>query len=301
MEQNHFLQFLYSVFQASEILNCLRNAIVKTIFLIKTMNTPNDKDIDKTIRFNQIIREIMKLENGNYLYRLSQFQNFVSASQYLGLYNLLTKYIPTNSKVLDWGCGNGHFSYVAVALGYQTSGFSFDSCLLSNELQKNLNYRFIQGDLQEPTVLPFIDQSFVAVVSVGVLEHVRETGGNEYDSLNEIARVLQTNGYFVCYHLPNRFSLIEFVVSLFFPNKDHHAYLYTQSQINSLFQIAGLEIVEIYRYGFLPRNILSKLPRCLRNSITFAKNYDFLDHVLSFPFSIFCQNYAVVARKTDKN
>lgn len=256
--------------------------------------------MDKTIRFNAIMREIMKLENGSNFYCLFQFQSFVSASQYLRLYNLFTKYVPTNSKVLDWGCGNGHFSYVAVALGYQVSGFSFDPCLLSNELQQNLDYQFIHGDLRDPTILPFSDRSFVSVVSVGVLEHVRETGGNEYDSLNQIARVLQTNGYFVCYHLPNRFSLIEFVISLFFPNKHHHTYRYTRSQIKFLFQKAGFEIVEIYRYGVLPRNILSKLPKYIKNSTAFAKIYDFLDNVLSFPFSILCQNYAVVARKTDR-
>jgi predicted RNA methylase len=72
--------------------------------------------MDKTIRFNAIVREIMKLENASHVYSLFQFQSFVSASQYFRLYNLFTKYVPTNSKVLDWGCGNGHFSYLAVAL-----------------------------------------------------------------------------------------------------------------------------------------------------------------------------------------
>ena len=47
--------------------------------------------MDKTIRFNAIMREIMKLENGSNFYCLFQFQSFVSASQYLRLYNLFTK------------------------------------------------------------------------------------------------------------------------------------------------------------------------------------------------------------------
>jgi len=41
---------------------------------------------------------------------------------------------------------------------------------------------------------PYLDK-FDAVVSVGVLEHVKETGGSEIGSLREIFRILKLNGY----------------------------------------------------------------------------------------------------------
>jgi SAM-dependent methyltransferase len=251
---------------------------------------------DKASEFITILRELINLEEGDAKYYLFQFQSLASASQYLDLYNLLTKHIPANSRLLDWGCGNSHFSYAACSLGYQTTGFSFDSYLLRNYLEERSNYQFIQGNIQDPINLPFSDESFDVVSSIGVLEHVRETGGNEICSLKEISRVLQNNGCFICYHLPNQFSWIEYL-ALFFPSKHHHSYRYTRPQITSIFNESGFKIIKIYRYGILPRNILSKLPKRLKNNMLFTKTYNFCDKFLSILLSFFCQNYAIVARK----
>jgi SAM-dependent methyltransferase len=260
------------------------------------MNVQSNIGRDRASRFIAILRELINLQEDDSRHSLFQFQSLASASQYLDLYDLLTKNVPANSRLLDWGCGNSHFSYASCSLGYQTTGFAFDSYLLQNSLKEKSNYQFIQGDIQEPIDLPFSDESFDTVTSIGVLEHVRETGGNEIYSLKEIARVLQNNGYFICYHLPNQFRWIE-CLALLFPAKHHHSYRYTRSQITSMFNEAGFEIIRIYRYGILPRNILSKLPKGLNNNTLFTKIYNFCDKFLSVLLSLFCQNYAIVARK----
>lgn len=260
------------------------------------MNVQSNISIDRTSRFVSILKELINLQENDARYSLFQFQSLASASQYLDLYDILTKYVPANSKLLDWGCGNSHFSYASCSLGYQTTGFAFDSYLLQNSLKEKLNYQFIQGNIQEPIDLPFSDESFDAVTSIGVLEHVRETGGNEIYSLKEISRVLKNNGCFICYHLPNQFSWIEYL-ALLFPSKHHHSYRYTRPQIRSIFNESGFEIIKIYRYGFLPRNILSKLPKRLKNNMLFTKTYNVCDKFLSILLSLFCQNYAIVARK----
>jgi len=251
---------------------------------------------NQKLNFIAITKKLIEFQGDNESYSLFQFYSFVSGAQYWKLYQLVSKYIPANGELLDWGCGNGHFSYASILLGYQTSGFSFDLFLLTKYLKEHLDYKFCQGNSQEPTVLPYADESFDAVTSVGVIEHVRETGGNESDSLRQINRVLKSDGYFICYHLPNQFSWIEFVNS-FLPHKHHHTYRYTKSQIEALFTESGFKIIEIYRYGFLPRNILGKLPNSMKYSTIFPKIYNICDNILSFLFSIVCQNYVIVARK----
>ena len=57
---------------------------------------------------------------------LLQFRSLVTAHQYLKLYRLFHRHVPKGSKVLDWGAGNGHFSYFLQRSGYETTGYSID-------------------------------------------------------------------------------------------------------------------------------------------------------------------------------
>ncbi|GAX61867.1 SAM-dependent methyltransferase [Candidatus Scalindua japonica] len=226
---------------------------------------------------------------------LLQFLSLVGAYQYRLLYRVFHKYVPTGVKVLDWGVGNGHFSFFLVKAGYKTFGYSLNMFPKGVELADE-QYRFVQGSTGDPTNLPFKDCSFDAVASIGVLEHVREIGGDEEKSLNEILRVLKPGGVFICYHLPNRYSLVE-MVSRFLPKKHHHRYRYTSSKISKLLNNAQLNLIYIKRYGFLPRNFWGRVPTFLSNSKIMALSWNTMDIFLSFLFSILCQNYVFVVRK----
>ncbi len=122
-----------------------------------------------------------------------QFQSRVGSHQYLRLYELTRRYVTPGSSVLDWGAASGHFSYFLQSSGYRATGFS----LYEEHVPKALlgdGYRLVLGDPSDPVTLPFADDSFDAVASIGVLEHVRETGGDEEASLREIGRVLRRGG-----------------------------------------------------------------------------------------------------------
>jgi SAM-dependent methyltransferase len=178
-------------------------------------------------------RTLLKFQEQDSSYNLSQFKSLITAHQYRRLYKLLERYISPGGEVLDWGCGNGHFSYFLSKFGYKAFGFSFNDFPFRQVL--NSGYEFNKGSCEDPTTLPYPDQKFDAVVSVGVLEHVRETGGSEVGSLREIFRILKFDGVFVCYHFPNQYSLIEFIASLL-SNKYHHQYRYTRQSIETLCQ-----------------------------------------------------------------
>jgi hypothetical protein len=125
---------------------------------------------------------------------------------------------------------------------------------------------------------------------------VRETGGTEHASLNEIRRVLRPGGVLLCFHLPNRYSWIEAVLRSM--GRWSHQYRFTASSIRSLTAQAGLELVAMERYAILPRNIWWwGLPRGIGASSRMARGYDWVDGVLSVVLSPVCQNYFFVARK----
>jgi len=228
---------------------------------------------------------------------LLQFGSLLGAYQYLPLYRLFRNYVPEGARVLDWGAGNGHFSYYLQRSGYRASGYS----LLDGSFLRWLpdrDYPFLRGDEREPVQLPYADGSFDAVASVGVLEHVRETGGSEAGSLAEIARVLRPGGVFACYHFPNRSSWIDWAARRV-PGKHHHEFRFTRSDIESLTAGAGLRLLEAGRYGVLPRNFGHRLPAALRRSRALAEAWDGLDSVLAVPLSTWCQNHYFVALKGD--
>ena len=152
-------------------------------------------------------------------------------------------------------------------------------------------------NLMIPVSLPYASQTFDVVLSVGVLEHVRETGGDELSSLLEIHRVLKPDGVFLCAHLPNRYSWIEAVVRhLNRPSLYTHPYRYTRKDIASLAKLAGFRTEVIRSYGLVPRNPLSTLPPRVRDSAAFVKLVDGMDDILRIVLRGLCQNHAWVGR-----
>ena len=242
-----------------------------------------------------ILAELTARANAHPEDHLLQFGSLLSAHQYLRLYGLVRRHVPEGARVLDWGTGNGHFSYFLQRSGYRASGYSFLDGSFTRWLP-DPDYSFTQGNPAEPTTLPYPDATFDAVASIGVLEHVRETGGTEAGSLREIARVLKPGGRFVCFHFPNRWSWIDSAARRV-PGLHRHDYRYSRSEIAELTAGAGLILVDAGRYGFLPRNFGAHLPHPFRYSRGPARAWDAMDALLSLPFSPVCQNYYFVARK----
>lgn len=249
--------------------------------------------------FREIQDELMEshARNGN----LAQFGHRLSAHQYLRLYRLVAAYVEQGSAVLDWGAGNGHFSYFLVRSGYRASGYGFGPLPQVCSAFAADAYAYKVADPATPTSLPYDDESFDAVASVGVLEHVRETGGDEVESLRQIHRILRRGGLFICFHLPNRSSWIEGALRLV--RRWSHRYRYTAEDIHMLAESASLKVVELRRYAILPRNIWwwGRGRRGVSTSLCLARLYDGLDDLLSRLASPVCQNYLFVARKNGES
>jgi SAM-dependent methyltransferase len=245
---------------------------------------------------DRVLHELMdRAERG--AMTLPQFRSLAGLRQYRRLHRMARRHLPPGARVLDWGTGYGHFSYFLTRAGYRATGFALEGVSGAAWLGEPYE-RFVGGDPAEPVRLPFADAEFDAVASVGVLEHVRETGGSEAASLAEIVRVLKPGGVFLCYHFPNRTSWIDFAARRV-PGKHHHLHRYDRADIGRLTRAAGLELLETARYGILPRNGLARLPAGLRRARWTADLWDGLDAALGAALGPLCQNLAFVARRPE--
>jgi SAM-dependent methyltransferase len=196
-------------------------------------------------------------------------------------------------RALDWGCGNGHFSYFLTRQHIATTGFTFDNFPVF--LESEPLFCFVKGSISEPMKLPIPDSSFDVVFSVGVLEHVHETGGSEMESLREIRRILKHGGRFVCFHFPNKYQWVETLGKPLGLLEHFHQRKYTRKYIERLTEQSGFRIVEIGRYNFFPRNQLRFLPDMLTKQDIVVYLFESLEWLASHLLSCFCTNYYFVA------
>jgi SAM-dependent methyltransferase len=226
---------------------------------------------------------------------VDQFDNLATHAQYAVPYELTARHVRPGDTVLDWGCGNGHFSMLLETLGARVTGYSFEASPAC--MSRSATFVHVRGSESSPRNIPFPDRTFDCVCSVGVLEHVWETGGDEASSLREIERILKPGGIFLAFHLPNRLGWVEPTFRAVGVRWHFHRRRYGAAQIRALWRGAHLDVVDLGTYNFLPRNKVRALPPSLRRSARFARAYDVVDVVLGTLLAPFRTNYFVVGRK----
>jgi len=222
----------------------------------------------------------------------------ITLGQYQHLIDLCRRHLLPGWALLDWGCGHGHFSYVLLKAGYRVHAYSLeDESPFLRRLRTCYPDRFVfvQGRREEPVRLPFPEETFDAVFSVGVLEHVRETRGTETESLREIRRILRPGGLFLAYHLPNRYSLIEMLARLLGHPRSHR-YKFSVNDIADLCRASGFTLRERRSYGMIPRNSWAKAPLRIRLSHAAFRIIGGLDEFLESVVPLICQNHLFVAQ-----
>ncbi|MCT0224384.1 bifunctional 2-polyprenyl-6-hydroxyphenol methylase/3-demethylubiquinol 3-O-methyltransferase UbiG [Synechococcus sp. CS-1328] len=155
--------------------------------------------------------------------------------------------------ILDWGCGNGHISCFLLEAGYtQIHCYAFrPPALISSDACRDGRVTIHVANKRHGSSIPLPSCSFQTVLSIGVLEHVRETGGTEIESLREINRILRDGGRLIGYHLPNVLSPIE-ALSRLLPGKYHHQYLFRRNQVVNLLDQAGFSVSSSPSMGSCP-------------------------------------------------
>ncbi len=195
--------------------------------------------------------------------------HFIHLDQAIGIWNYIriandiARQVPPGD-LLDWGCGYGQMTYLLKRRSFQVTAFdigepgevTLPDIPLSREFEVVYN--------AHPTTLPFTSNSFDAVLSCGVLEHVDEDSqpGNERKSLHEIARVLRPGGVFLIYQLPQRYAWQEWVIRNLRLGYAHRR-RFTAGEIVRMLQEAGYSVQSTRRANLVPKN-LTGMPEGLR-------------------------------------
>ena len=110
----------------------------------------------------------------------------------------------------------------------------------------------------DPVKLPFASNSFDAVLSLGVLEHVSDPD----ESLEELRRVLEPGGRLYVYKLPNRYSYLEKLaklLGLYYHGQFPDDTVYTKRSAAALLEAHGFEVERLRRANLLPLTLQGRL------------------------------------------
>jgi len=194
-----------------------------------------------------------------------------------------------SGKILDWGCGLGHMSFLLKQ--HQFSVTSYDVADSGRDFLSKIGQKLILAD--DAIKLPFPNAEFDAVLSSGVLEHVPQPDG----SLQEIDRVLKPKGYLFIFRLPNKYSYLEFISDRL--GRGDHAVKYTPKGIRTMLDRVGFEVLDLHYQGFLPYN-LKGFPAVIRKIYhrfdALQSNLDSFLAILPL-INMLCTNIELVARK----
>lgn len=161
----------------------------------------------------------------------------------------------SSGPILDWGCGEGQLTKRMTDLGADVSSCDFDPEADGTEIRSFASYPGLSATRSnDPVVLPYEDESFQAVLSCGVLEHVE----HPLASLLELRRVLRPGGTLLVYKLPNRTSLLEFVArvgGLPYHGMRVHDTLWGVRSTEWALEAAGFDVSWVRRSNFLPLTV----------------------------------------------
>jgi 2-polyprenyl-3-methyl-5-hydroxy-6-metoxy-1,4-benzoquinol methylase len=143
--------------------------------------------------------------------------------------------IQKQGRLLDIGCGNGHFLFIMKKRGWKTIGVEIDpeSVRIARELYK---LTVFNGELEDAA---FPDHSFDAITLTHVLEHI-------YDPLSlleECHRILSPEGH-IYITTPNLQSMghLTFKNNWFALEPPRHLYLWTPQTLYDTLKSVGFEV-----------------------------------------------------------
>lgn len=167
-------------------------------------------------------------------------------SQEAILFNNFRDYL--QDPILDFGCGDGFFAKVAFSDIIIEVGLDVSDSRWREAEGKNVykTIRVYDGDK-----IPYPDNSFKAVVSNCVLEHLPDLRGN----VQEIERILTGNGTFLTSVMTNKWedhmlpgSWIGNWYQQFMRTRQDHLNLLSSKEWRKVFEEAGFEVVEEVGY-----------------------------------------------------
>ncbi len=153
-------------------------------------------------------------------------------------WRLIRRYLPAGSRVLDAGCGLGEWVEFLCGHGYRAEGFDYSDELIRRVKGLHPGRRWCLGTTQS---LPYLDVSFDAVISWGVIEHDPQ---GPLQQLREFHRVLRVGGGAIV-TVPYDSPAMRRSSSLSFGDGEKFfQFFFTPDELAAVVREAGLRVLE---------------------------------------------------------
>jgi len=188
----------------------------------------------------------------------------MTVDSYNSTLNEFESYRKTN-KLLDIGCGVGHFPSVAMQRGWESFGTEYSTKAVAHARKKGINMHI--GPLQTAT---FDAESFDVITSFEVIEHLN----NPIEEINTIYRLLRPGGIFYC-TTPNFNSLLRYWLMTDYKVIEYpeHLSYYTKKTLTKLMIANGFKLVKFKSTGFSLTQI-QRAKNQLKEDFTFETSSD---------------------------
>ena len=220
----------------------------------------------------------------NFAISLSQGTDVVDRSTYDVIIDsrrktLLTRWLAgKKGLLLDFGCGDGYFSrFLKENLKADIISVDISSGLIKYALSKGKDVNCIVADCHN---LPFEDQSFDAIVAIGILHHL-----NLSKAISECKRLLKRDGFLLAFE-PNFLCPISFLGRTMSKTEIHtpHERPITLWTFRDEARKSGFRIVEVQVLSFLgfifPFVWASKFARPFTFLKAYAKTLKIIDRFI---------------------
>lgn len=184
------------------------------------------------------------------------------------------RWVEPGSSVLEAGCGLGHFTVAAHALGYRAEGVDWSEPTIARLRTQFPSIAWQACDVRR---LPFADRTFDSVYSPGVCEHFED---GPAAVLEETRRVLRVGGIAVvsspCFNvwLQQRTSKL---ASADAPaDADFHEYAFAPAGMARLLEQLGFGVLQVRPYAALDTLMQYggwRVPDGMKNAVALALDY----------------------------
>lgn len=205
--------------------------------------------------------------------------------RYLFAKDEILKSSNANCMVADLGCADGYGSNILAKVAKRVDAFDINVDYLSaGENNKNKNVYFHRVDFEKPVELRQDKVDFV--IAFEFLEHL----DNPNFVLDFVNSILKEEGKFIC-SIPS--NLYEVATADGKPSNPYHKHIYTQEEVEKLFEAHNLKIERVLGQAF--PNIIAKneskwarkkrLPFTSSSNLIFTeKDYlEYFGYILAYP------------------
>ncbi len=178
--------------------------------------------------------------------------------------------IPLGASILDCGCGIGTSSYLLAKEGFKVTAIDMSPLFISEAKKKYGNQPNLEFFTEDASKMHFLNQSFDAVCSYDLLEHVTDVR----NVLKEMHRVLKNRGLLIIF-MPNHLDPVNHLITCIrWKTKDKYKPWEAKSRIGAFYQFIKAVFLVIEKSIGINKTVYYLKPVLSNNENVCGEDFD---------------------------